>query len=241
MTPNGDPVGLTAMGRMFNERCGEMFGAQAIPVVGTEGGIFPFRGGPFQQDTRYPPYTEQSQAEATVAMFEWIAQQAPPWFFGVTLWKEDDYYVPTNARAIDRLTDTAPILKTVPAIEVMGTGLPPPATLAPRGPGPIHGQADFHMVILAPGLEARWFFDTAQAYWNLFRPIVTTVPELIDFIPSSRSLAATVISPADLVDTMRQVIQIRYPNVWFDLIVADSVQNVAATFNDRARQNLRFG
>src|SRR5690606_8999188 len=82
LTPNGDPNGLIAMGRMFNERCAEWFGSQAIPVVGTEGGIWPYREGPMQQDNRYPPYTEESQAEATVAMFDWIARHAPPWFFG---------------------------------------------------------------------------------------------------------------------------------------------------------------
>jgi len=48
-TPYGDPVGLLAMGMMFNERAAQMFGAQAVPVLGTEGGIWPFRGGSFQQ------------------------------------------------------------------------------------------------------------------------------------------------------------------------------------------------
>ncbi len=136
-TPYGDPDGLVAMGRMFNERCAAIFGSQAIPVVGTEGGIIPFRDGVFQPDNRYPPYNEQSQAEATVAMYEWLAQQAPEWAFGVCMWKEDEFYLPTVARAIDRLAQVAPILKNVPAEEVMGNGVPQPQ------PTPIPGPVRF--------------------------------------------------------------------------------------------------
>lgn len=242
LTPYGDPVGLTAMGRMFNERAAALFGSQAVPVVGTEGGIYAFRGGTFQQDNRYPPYDENSHAHATVAMFEWIAQVAQPWFFGVTLWKEDDYYLPSRAPVLDLLERTPPILKSVPAYEVMGPGLPAtPATPIIPGPGPIHGEADFHIILLAPGLDSSWFFETAQAYWNMFRPMVTTMPELIDLIPSTRSLAVTVIAPAELADTMRTAITGRYPNIWFDLIITDRFERVTEVFNARVRSGLRFG
>ena len=70
---------------------------------------------------------------------------------------------------------------------------------------------------------------------------MTTHSELIDFIPGSHSLAVTVIATPDTVDLMRQQIKERYANVWFDLIVADTLQNVADTFNLRARVNRRFG
>lgn len=244
LTPNGDPNGLIAMGRMFNERAARLFGSQAVPVLGTEGGIWDFPspdGAPFQQDTRYPPYTHSSHAEATVAMFEWIAREAPPWFFGVTLWKEDDYYDRFRARAIDRLTEIAPVYKSVPPIEVMGTGYAPPEAIPQLGPGPIHGQASFHMVLLAPGLTPDWFFETAQPYWNTFRPIVTNRIDFIRFIPYTQSLAITVIATPDMVDTMSQMIQDQYPNVWFDLIVADNLNTVAEVFNNRVLVNQRFG
>lgn len=241
LAPYGDPVGLIAMGRMFNERAAQLFGTQAIPVLGTEGGIFPFRGGTFQQDTRYPPYNETSQAEATVAMFEWIARQAPPWFFGVTLWKEDDYYVPTSAPAIGRLAETPPVYKDVPPLEIMDPNWNAQIVGAPSGPGPIHGEPDYHMVILAPGLESRWFFETAQSYWNAFRPLVTTHSELIDHIPSTQSLAVTVIAPPDAVETMRLVIADRYPNVRFDLILAENLDVVREVLNNRVTLNRRFG
>ncbi len=239
LTPYGDPNGLTAMGRMFNERCASIFGTQAVPVVGTEGGIYPFRGS-YQPDNRYPSYDENSQAEATIAMFEWIAREAPPWFFGVNLWKEDDYYQPNTARAIDRLAGTQPVYKDVPPIEVMGNGQIV-ATPVPYGPGPIHGTPDFHMILLGPGLDSDWFLNTAQAYWNLFRPMVTTHLELIDFIPNTQSLAVTVIAAPDTLDLMESQIKERYANVLFDLIVANSMESVAETFNVRARSNQRFG
>jgi hypothetical protein len=244
LTPNGDPVGLLAMGRMFNERCASLFGTQAVPVLGTEGGIYPFpltaEFPSYQQDNRYPLYTHESQAEGTVAMFEWISNVAPPWFFGVCLWKEDDYFEPGPARAITRLRETAPIYRNVPPMEVMGDGTIVDTSLIP-GPGPIHGQADFHMVIVAPGLDPTWFFETAQPYWNQFRPIVTTDISLVDLIDHQKSLAVTVISPPDAVIAMTQRIQQQYPNVWFDLIVAEDKQGVANIFNDRVHLNQRFG
>ncbi len=246
LTPNGDPNGLLAMGRMFNERCAQIWGSQAIPVVGTEGGIWPFREGSHQQDNRYPPYNEQSHAEATLAMFEWIARVAPPWFFGVTLWKEDEYYFNgTNVPAINRLAGVAPILRDVPALEVMQGGFSP-LPLGPDGtpligPGPIQGQAENHMILLAPGLDPLWFFETAQSYWNTFRPMVTTRAELIDVIPYESSLAVTVISPPDLVETMTAAIREKYPNVWFDLIVAARLEDVESLLNSRVLANRRFG
>lgn len=244
LSPRGDPVGLIAMGQMINERCAQLFGTANIPVVGTEGGIWPFRGAQslFQQDTRYPPYHGDSQAQATVAMFDWIANHSPPWFFGVTLWKEDEYFIPTTARAIELLEQTEPILKTVPPLEVMGSGTPTPApTPTAIGPGPIQGAADFHMVLLSPGLESSWFFDTAQPYYNAFRPIVTTVAELINYIPGSRSLGVTVISTPDLVDFMRFSIEESYPHVYVDMIIADDVERLRTLFNDRVRNMRRFG
>lgn len=243
LTPFGDPVGLTAMGRMFNERCAQWFGTQAIPVVGTEGGIFPFlpesQGRYYQQDDRYPPYDEVSQAEATIAMFDWIARQAPPWLFGVCLWKEDVYYNTGKTLAILRLEENEPYFKPVPPLEVMAEPLELVEEIVP-GPGPIHGQADFHMIILGPGVDTDWFFDTAQPYWELFRPIVTTHIDLIDFFQSDKSLAATVISPPQYVDIMTERIKDRYPNVWFDLIVADSRQDVGDILNERVERNQRF-
>jgi len=242
LTPYGDPNGLIAVGRLFNERCATLFGTQAVPVVGTEGGIWPFRGQVFRQDNRFPPYTETSQAEATVAMFEWIARVAPPWFFGVCLWKEDDYFnADYIAPAVPLLERIPTIIKPVPAIDVMGSGIPAPAPTPFNGPGPIHGEADYHMLLLAGGLTADWVFDTAQAYYNIFRPIITTLPELIGFIPNAQSLAVTLIVPADQVEVLRAILLEAFPFVWLDILIADDRERIRTILNQRVQIGLRFG
>ena len=240
-TPYGDPVGLLAMGYMFNQRANEWFGAQAVPVVGTEGGIWGFRNQSYQQDTRYPPYNEQSQGEATRALFDWISTSAPPWFFGLTLWKEDDYYSPNNAPAIDKLSTSRALLKSVPPTEVLGPNAPSINPLHPPGPGPIDGEPDNHLLLLAPGLDMSWCLDTAQAYWNTFRPMVSDRSELIALIPATQSLAVTVIAPPDMEATLRASIEQAYPNVLFDLITATDKSAVADVLNNRVRVGERFG
>ncbi len=244
LSPYGDPNGLIAVGRMFNERCNMIWGSENIPVVGTEGGVLPIYGGPHQQDDRYPSYDEHSHAEATVAMFEWIAREAPPWFFGLCLWKEDILYPPEGgyAPAIDHLQRIPPVLKQVPPFEVMGdprSRITPTPTIS--GPGPIRGTADHHMILLAPGLDAGWFFDTAQAYWNHFRPIVSSRSDLIHFIPNTQSLAITLISPPAMVDTIVANIRLQYPNIYIDQIAIESQDEIREILNTRVRENKRFG
>jgi hypothetical protein len=50
------------MGQLFNDRCRSIWGTRAIPVVGTEGGIWnlPAPDEEFQPDTRFPPVTNYS-------------------------------------------------------------------------------------------------------------------------------------------------------------------------------------
>ncbi len=242
-TPNGDPVGLIATGQFLNERSSAIFGTQAVPVVGTEGGIdLPQAGETIQRDNRYPGVTLLSNGEGTVAMFDWCATSAPPWFFGSCIWKEDEYYN-RGGYAIDRLQRYAPILKTVPPIDVIGGGtytIQP--FIPPAGPGPIHGEPTYHMVILAPGLDPGWFFDTAFAYWSAFRPIVTTLTDFVNYIPYAYSLATTVIATPDTADLLRQAISAPYPNILFDLIVAEgSIDSVAQVLNDRVARSAPFG
>jgi hypothetical protein len=245
-TPHGDPVGLIAMGRMFNERCALLFGTQAVPVIGTEGGIFPFRG-VYQQDNRYPAYSEANHPEATAAMFKWIAEQAPPWFFGLTLWKEDEYYVPDPVGAIGRMGEFPVSTRSVPPVNVMGIDIPVASSssggrpIPQYGPGPIQGEATHHFVILAPGLESGWFFDTARSYWERFRPIITTDLSLIDFIPFAQSAAITIISPPELMQTLQQAAMLPYPNAYIDLIETTDRNAVAQLFANRVAVNRRFG
>lgn len=228
----GDPNGLVAMGVAYNQRLAEWFGAGPLPVVGTEGGIYPLPVNESQQpDPRFPRYDRTSHAEATAALFNWISYSGPDWMFGLTLWKEDEYYN-NNLPAVQRLEEVPQIRR----------GEAWPTSTISSGLAPVVGEPGFHVVVLAPGLEPSWFFDTAQAYWNQFRPIVATSWDFFSFIPAGRSLAATVISPTDMVETMTQAIQKQYPNVLFDLVIASAdLGSVADVLNGRVWSNRRFG
>jgi hypothetical protein len=231
-TPYGDPNGLTGMGLAFNTRLREWFDADPLPAVGTEGGIYPLPIHESQRtDPRFPAYDRVAHAEATVAMFNWMAVHGPEWLFGLCLWKENEYY-DNGLPAVQRLEN-------VPQIErggVWGSGA------VAHGPGPVHGDPTFHMVILAPGLEPAWFFDTARSYWNTFRPIVTTNWDFIEYIPADMSLAVTVIAPSDMAESMSVSILGKYPNVLLDMIVNNgSSANAAEVFNNRVWSNRRFG
>ncbi|MBC6937410.1 MAG: hypothetical protein DWB42_16470 [Chloroflexi bacterium] len=230
--PMGDPNGLIAMGTAFNQRLKEWFDLDPVPAVGTEGGIYPLPIHESQQpDARFPPYTRESHGEATAAMFNWMATQGPDWLFGLCLWKEDEYY--------NNFLPAVPRMEQIPQIPWRGQL---PEAPVGRGPGPVHGEPTFHAVVLAPGLEPRWFFETARAYWNQFRPMVTTTWSFIEHIPSDRSLAVTVIAPPDMAEAMRQAVQQPYPNVLFDLVVAEGdLQSVVETFNARVWSGRRFG
>jgi hypothetical protein len=231
--PGGDPNGITAMGIAFNQRLQEWFGASPLPVFGTEGGIYPLPINEVQRtDPRFPGYDRRAHAEATVAMFDWIVSSAQPWMFGIALWKEEEYYN-NGLPAIQRMEEVPPLTR---------FGGKPRPTATPRGPGPIRGEPTFHAVILAPGLDPDWFFITARSYWNTFRPMVTTIWNFIDFIPYDRSLAATVIAPPDMVESMTAIIQQQYPNVFFDVIqTGNDAASVGDILNGRVWANRRLG
>lgn len=243
--PQGDPIGLTGMGQAFMDYVQDIFGVGAIPVVGTEGGITPVPvslGDTRQLDNRYPSFDGYSHAEATVAAFNWIATQAPPWMFGLTLWKEDDYFDGPGGivRTVQRLSETQPIFKTVPPLDALD-GPGSHSLHGGKGPGPIHGSPDYHFLMLSPGLNADWFFANGRAYWEQFRPTLITSPEYIAFLPRNKSLGITILSTPDMAGYMSQGIRDRWPNVWFDLIVAESESKVATVLQDRATSGKRFG
>ena len=53
--------------------------------------------------------------------------------------------------------------------------------LDPPGPGPVHGQADNHFVILAPDLSETWFFEVGRLYWDRFKPTLMPIYDFINF------------------------------------------------------------
>jgi hypothetical protein len=242
--PLGDPIGLTGVGHAFIKRFQDYFGGGAVPVVGTEGGITPVPGptDSRQLDTRFPPFTWDSHAEATVAAFDWIAQESPPWMFGLTLWKDDEYFEgPAGPLpATRRLTETMPSFKRVPPLEALD-GPGPRVAKVPVGPGPIHGSPDYHFLIIAPGFNTNWFFQEARDYWDRFRPTVVSSDDFIAYLPYARSLGVTVLCTPEAAGYMTQQIKERWPTVWFDLIVGQSAEDIARVLRERAYTGRRFG
>jgi hypothetical protein len=244
--PLGDIVGLTAVGTAFMTRFAELFGGGAIPVVGTEGGIYPVPNSPadFQQiDARYPGVTWTSHGEATLAMFNWLASaDSPPWMFGVTLWKEDNYLetFQGDSPATRRMIETPTRFKEVLPVEPLD-GPGPRALAAMKGPGPIHGAPDYHFLIITPGFNLDWFFSHGQAYWERYRPAILTSINFIANMNYKKSLGVTVLASSDSADYIMQQIRERWPNVWVDMLKIDSADELARVLNERVTNGRRFG
>lgn len=253
-TPYGDPVGLISMGQAFMELLTEFFGGGVVPVIGTEGGIWPWPGPgdpPRVDDSRYPGYTWESHAEVMTAMFDWIASdEAPPWLFGVTLWKEDDYWANPGGLppTVRRLESTSPPVKSVPALDSGGTRWPSPlqptaapVEQAPEGPGPLQGDPDHHFIFLAPSLDVTWFFQAAAEYWAQFHPILLDDDALIARLPYANSLAVTAITTSAEAEAMNARLRDAWPNIWYDLIVVETLGDLQAVFAQRVANGRRFG
>jgi len=258
LTPYGDPNGLLGTGEIFQQLIKKHFDAGPIPVVGTEGGIADIPGldgGTRQHDPRYPPYSRDSHAEATMAMWRWIAEESPPWFWGVTLWLESDYFNKHGdpVPAIQRMINEPPILKPVLNVdttsgrvfkigELAETNAGPRPTAQPEpGPGPLEGSPDYHWLILAPGLQADWFFQAAQQYWQVFRPTVLVNWRLIRTIPYSKTLAVTVLARSDTIKYMDKRVRDVWPNIYYDALVYDTLAEMQAELDRRALLLKRFG
>lgn len=261
LSPIGDVNGLLGSGLAWMQRLQEIFGIGAVPVIGTEGGLWPMpEPNVVQQvDNRYPGFTIYSHAHATMAMFDWIIDKAPPWMFGLTLWRWNDYYQrpepqPPFLPVTDFFRDVPPRTKSVPPIEVLSDYdltldgevapyEPPPieVIIEPPGPGPIHGQADYHFIVLAPGIDQDWFFVKARAYWERFKPTLMTIMDFINFLPKQRSLAVTVITTPEAVDLMNDQIARRWANVYMDMVVATDGREVEEQLNSRVAAGRRFG
>ncbi len=248
LSPTGDVHGVIGSGVAWIERLRELFGIGAVPVVGTEGGLWPLpKQGQIQQmDTRYPGFSWESHAHATVAMFDWISREAPPWFWGVALWKWDHYYDPSGGGpmpAAGLLEQTNPLPKDVEGLDTLDGVEPPPATviIEPPGPGPVRGEPTYHFIVLAPGIDETWFFTFGKVYWERFRPMLMTVYEFINFLPKDTSLAVTVLTTPDLVDLMNNQIQREWPNVYMDFIVGTESREIEEILNSRVAAGRRFG
>jgi hypothetical protein len=57
-----------------------------VPVISTEGGMFVPYDTVVQWDSRYPGYDVNGHAERTVAMYRWLEDNAPEYYFGMCSW-----------------------------------------------------------------------------------------------------------------------------------------------------------
>jgi hypothetical protein len=151
-SPNGDPNGLIATGEAFQQLLKKHFDAGPVPVVGTAGGIHPIPAPDveaLQQDDRFPPYNRDSHAEATLALYNWIVQQGPPWMFGLAITSEADLYDGPGGPvpAVAKLAGSPVLSKEIPDLDISvgmvfeQTPARPPAPTPP--PAPIDDLFDF--------------------------------------------------------------------------------------------------
>jgi hypothetical protein len=237
--PYGDTVGLLGSATAIMEQLQTLFGVEAVPFVGTEGGITPPTSGNLAQpDRRYPPITFASHAEATVAMFEWIATTAPPWFFGVALWKFDEYYQTAEGSlpAVERLAQRPPLLKAVPPLPALGG----PGRFAENTPV-TPAEPDYHFVFMAPGFDPDWFFSAAQNYCDFFKPSVLSTLDYLERLEQDKSIAVTAITRSDMVDWLAANIVQRWPWMRLDTVVVQNPVELAQVLDQRVVLGRRLG
>jgi hypothetical protein len=240
----GDPNGLIATGDAFIKRLNTWFGGNIVPVISTEGGLEPLpSNGPQQPDPRYPAYTPTSHGEATVAMFNWIAQVAPPWMFGLCLWKEDDYFDgPTGyLPVVNRLAQTNPVFKSVPNLPTLGDRPEDWDSVIRPGPGPLHGSPDYQFVYFDPNINPDWYLNGSSEFWDKYHPTLIYDLNVISLLPHEKSLCLTVITAPDHLDQIGRVVKNHWRHVYIDPIVVEKAEDIAAILKDRIAKDNPYG
>ncbi len=102
-------------------------------------------------------------------------------------------------------------------------------------------EPEFHFLVLAPGLQAAWFFKAARRYWQRFRPIVLDDMALIAVVPTERRVAITTLARADTAPFVRERVQQDFPHAYHDELVHDAIEQMQAALDARADSGLRFG
>lgn len=100
---------------------------------------------------------------------------------------------------------------------------------------------DYHFMILAPGLQAAWFFQAARRYWQRFQPIVTDNPEFLEYVPIDKTVAVTVLARPDTSGYVQEQVMSRRSNARLDMVVADDLPLMESILNARADAGLPFG
>jgi hypothetical protein len=106
--------------------------------------------------------------------------------------------------------------------------------------------AEFHFLYVDAGLPSSWWFSAGRRYWQVFRPIVISNLDLVDYVvqyvkDSVPIVAITALSRRDVAPKVMSDIRTRFPAVTFDPVVYDTVAEMALTLDGRAQFNQRFG
>ncbi|NDJ52133.1 MAG: hypothetical protein GYB68_03490 [Chloroflexi bacterium] len=102
-------------------------------------------------------------------------------------------------------------------------------------------EFEYHFLILAPGLQAAWFFQAARRYWQRFQPIVTDDWALLSYIPGDAPVAVTLLARSDTAAFAQVQIEALRPGVRLDMVVVDDLTLMESVLNSRAEASLPFG
>jgi hypothetical protein len=100
---------------------------------------------------------------------------------------------------------------------------------------------DYHFMILAPGLQAAWFFQAARSYWQRFQPVLTDNWNLLAYLPADKSVAVTVLARSDTASFTREQILLQRSNITLDMVIADELPLMESILDTRAAAGLPLG
>ena len=102
---------------------------------------------------------------------------------------------------------------------------------------------DYHFLYLDPALGVEWFFVAARQYWEHFRPMVVNNLELISYVYGSkkRTVAVTALVRRDMAEKIATDVASRFPNIQYDPLVYDTIDDMKLTLDGRSDFQQRFG
>jgi len=103
------------------------------------------------------------------------------------------------------------------------------------------GEAQYHFLVLAPGLQSAWFFQAARQYWQRFQPIVSDNLALLSYLPATASVTVTVLARPDTADYMKRQIEAQRSGVTLDMVVESDLPAMELKLNTRAQSGQPFG
>ncbi|MBX3062850.1 MAG: hypothetical protein U0528_11710 [Anaerolineae bacterium] len=102
---------------------------------------------------------------------------------------------------------------------------------------------DYHFIYLDPALAADWLFVAARQYWIVFRPMVVSNLDLIEYVyrESMPMVAITVLARRDIAPKIKEQVAKRFPAAYYDPLVYDYPDEMKLTLDGRAEFQQRFG